>query len=83
MCLNAQGGLDQYLYSFWGGIAKEAYDIVRKTPSIGLSDTWKDSVKDMRNNFEGLNYGFLNADSSCREWLQNLDYKNNQWRKNR
>ena len=80
MCLNGQGGLDQYLYSFGGGIAKEAYDIARKTPKIGFTNAWNDSVKDMRNNFEGLNYGFLNSDSSCREWLQNLDYKNNKWR---
>lgn len=80
MCLNGQGGVDQYLYSLGGGIAKEAYDIARKTPKIGFTNAWNDSVKDMRNNFEGLNYGFLNSDSSCREWLQNLDYKNNKWR---
>lgn len=80
MCLNGQGGVDQYLYSLGGGIAKEAYDIARKTQKIGFTNAWNDSVKDMRNNFEGLNYGFLNSDSSCREWLQNLDYKNNKWR---
>ncbi len=42
-----------------------------------------DSKKDMQNNKEGLNYGLNNLDKSCREWLEDLDYKNNKWKNRR
>ena len=32
---------------------------------------------------EGLNYGLNNLDKSCREWLEDLDYKNNKWKNRR
>ena len=62
---------------------KEAKDIYDK--SIKNDRPWKetlqDSWKDMRNNWEGLNWGLNNPDENCRIWLNDLDYQTNRWRK--
>ena len=65
------------------GVLKEAKDIYDK--SIKNDRPWKetlqDSWKDMRNNWEGLNWGLNNPDENCRIWLNDLDYQTNRWRK--
>lgn len=81
MCLNAQRGLDSAAYSFIGGVLKEIYDIARKTPKKGIKEALKDSKKDMKNNIEGIIYGLTNPDKSCRIWLEDLDYGENEWKK--
>ncbi len=81
MCLNSQNGFEQSVYSFGAGVFKELKDIVAKIPQKGVEEAWNDSVKDMKNNIEGIKYGFSNPQSSCRKWLNNLDYENNKWRK--
>lgn len=81
MCLNAQKGLDGAVYSLGWGILKELKDIVQKTPKKGIKNAFKDSIKDMKNNIEGLEYGLTNPDLSCRVWLNDLDYGTNTWKK--
>ncbi len=46
-----------------------------------LNEAWADSKKDMANNLEGIQYGLNNPNGNCRKWLNNLDYRKNQWRK--
>ena len=81
MCKNGQGGIDTYLTGLGWGVAKEILDLGKKIPQNGFNASWNDSMKDMKNNFEGLNYGFNNPNASCEGWLENLDYKNNIWKK--
>ena len=56
----------------------DEYGVVIK--SIKGNTPWavslSDSYKDMKNNFEGLNYGLNNPDKDCRVWLEDLDYEN-------
>lgn len=82
MCLNGQRGLPAYAGSLLLGGLKEDYDLVKK---IGfdrkpVAETWDDSVKDMENNIEALNWGLQNPDGSCIMWLKDFDYSNNKWR---
>jgi len=82
MCINGQGGPDQYIYGAFLGGLKEGYDIVRKIwKGQPVIETLQDSYKDMDNNIEALNYGLLHPNDNCRNWLKDFDYKNNRWRK--
>ena len=64
------------------GILKEGKDLIDKSyyGNMPLDEALSDTLKDMKNNFEGLSYGLNNPDRDCREWLKDLDYKRNQWR---
>ena len=91
MCENAKKGPADFALTMLEGIVKEGYDVVKKSPKIWGSDqtlsqkkqaTYKmidDSIKDMKNNWEGAVYGLTNQNKSCREWLKDLDIKNNVW----
>lgn len=46
---------------------------------LSFGEAWDDSVKDMTNNIEGIQYGLNNPQKSCRQWLNDLDYRNNRW----
>ena len=82
MCINGQGGPDQYIYGAFLGGLKEGYDIVRKIwKGHPVIETLQDSYKDMDNTIEALNYGLLHPNDNCRNWLKDFDYKNNRWRK--
>lgn len=81
MCENAQNGPFDALVSLGGGIAKEAYDLKKKIPQQGFIKPIQDSIKDMSNNIEGLQYGLTHPFNDCRKWLNNLDIKNNIWKK--
>ena len=81
MCENAQNGPLDAVISFGGGIIKEAYDLHKKIPQQGIVSPVKDSIKDMSNNIEGLQYGLTHPFNNCRTWLNNLDYENNKWKK--
>lgn len=89
MCQNAQDGIDKYLYTQGMGLLNEAKDLIEKTEFSRLNekevrdkfiDDLKDSYKDLKNNFEGANWGLLNPKKSCNIWLKDLDYKKNIWR---
>ena len=79
MCLNAQKGAESAAYSATLGLLKEAKDIVQKIPKKGIKEALKDSVKDLKNNAEGLYYGLTNPEQSCRIWLKDLNYGENKW----
>ena len=81
MCLNAQKGLDSAVYSLGWGVLKEIKDIVQKAPKKGINSAWNDTIKDMKNNMEGLQYGLTHPHDSCRTWLKDLDYGVNKWKK--
>ena len=89
MCLNGQKGLDSALYSFGAGLLKEGYDLARKNHQDYKNNnlSWenfknhvKDSVKDIKNNYEGTYYGLTNPNESCKMWLNDLDVNTNEWR---
>jgi len=72
------------LGGFVGGILKEGYDFTKKNifKENKMKNIFNDSIKDMNNNIEGLNFGLNNSKKSCRDWLRNLDIKTNSWKKN-
>ena len=89
MCQNAQDGIDKYLYTQGMGLLNEAKDLIEKTEFSRLNEKEVrekfikdliDSGKDIKNNFEGANWGLLNPNKSCIMWLKDLDYKNNVWK---
>ena len=63
-----------------GNIGKNL-GLCKNTQTSSLNEAWADSKKDMANNLEGIQYGLNTHNGSCRKWLSNLDYRNNQWRK--
>lgn len=81
MCESAKNGYVSAGTSLVSGAIKEVIDCARKTGKIGLKKAVSDSIKDMKNNIEGLSYGLKGDGKSCREWLGDLNYKTNEWRK--
>lgn len=65
------------------GILKEGKDLIDKSyyGNVPFKEALLDSLKDMKNNFEGLNYGINNPNGDCRKWLTDLDYEKNEWRR--
>ena len=61
------------------------FDDTRKKSIIG-NKPWKETLydfwKDINNDYEGLNYGLTHPNADCRIWLKDLDYENNEWKKN-
>ena len=65
------------------GWLKEGNDIRKKwiQNNHPLGETLQDSLKDMNNNYEGLNWGLRHPDEDCRTWLKDLDFRKNEWKK--
>lgn len=55
--------------------------LCRGKQPLSFNEAWGDSAKDMRNNLEGIQYGLSNPQKNCRQWLNDLDYRNNKWRR--
>ena len=53
---------------------------IKKTQQ-GIVSPVKDSIKDMSNNIEGLQYGLTHPFNNCKTWLDNLDFEKNEWKK--
>lgn len=63
------------------GLLKEVDDVRLKSikGDMPWAESLSDSWKDIKNNYQALNYGLTHPDENCRIWLNNLDYKNNKW----
>ena len=60
------------------GAAKEAYDFTTKVfRGENVAETYRDCVKDMKNNLTGLKWGRKNPDKNAEEWLAQLDLDSN------
>lgn len=90
MYTNAQDGIDKAAYSLMWGAAKEAKDLFSKTLGnkefyYSPIETGKkailDSIKDTKNNLEGIRFGLQNPNLDGGTWLNDLDYKTNTWKK--
>lgn len=83
MCLNAQEGADRAAYSLGLGLAKEAlWDYPLKTlRGTPQKEILEDSLKDMKNNYEGIIWGLQNPEKSCKIWLKDLDINTNEWKR--
>lgn len=76
-------GKDIYCKAFdhkIGNIGNKVGLCNRSNP-LSFGEAWDDSAKDMANNIEGIQYGLNNPQKSCRQWLNDLDYRNNRWRR--
>ncbi|MBQ7632800.1 MAG: hypothetical protein IJS88_01635 [Alphaproteobacteria bacterium] len=64
------------------GVGKEMFDITHKIiRGDSVKATLKDSLKDMRNNMEGLKWGYTHRDQDPHEWLAELDLETNTFKK--
>lgn len=87
MCENAQKGYIDAMVSLLLATGKEFVDFKDKDKSISESgslsayDAGRDSVKDMRNNLEGMFLGLQNPEIDCKILLRDLDWKSNTWKK--
>ncbi|PWM91097.1 MAG: hypothetical protein DBX42_09195 [Azospirillum sp.] len=66
-CLAGKGGKLEATGGWTTGLLKEAYDLTKKSASSetrkrygGIGNIFKDSVKDIVNNWKGLQYGLEN-----------------------
>lgn len=66
-CLAGKGGKLETTAGWTGGLIKEAFDITKKSTSAdarkrygGIGNIFKDSAKDITNNWKGLHYGLEN-----------------------
>ena len=64
-CLAGKGGKLEATGGWTAGLLKEAYDLTKKSVSSetrkrygGIGNIFKDSAKDIVNNWKGLHYGF-------------------------
>ena len=89
MCENAQNGRFDAAVSRAAGLVNEMKDIYCKTSGKCGQSTkpflvnLKESMKDLRNNDEGINLGLQNPEISCKILLQDLDWETNTWKKPR
>lgn len=89
MCENAQKGDFQAAISRIAGFAKEGKDLFCKTYGLcgerrrSYTENLRDSLKDLRNNEEGINLGLQNPEKDCKILLQDLDWETNTWKKPR
>lgn len=87
MCENAQKGYIDAMVSLLLATGKEVVDFKDKDKSISESgslsayDAGRDSVKDMRNNLEGMFLGLQNPEIDCKILLKDLDWESNTWKK--
>ena len=64
------------------GYSKEVYDVWKKTrQGKPLAKTLLDSIKDLKNNYEALDWGLTHPQENSRIWLKDLDINSNTWRK--
>lgn len=66
-CLAGKGGKLEAIGGWTAGLGKEAFDLAKKTSSSdarkrygGIGNIFKDSAKDITNNWKGLQYGLEN-----------------------
>ena len=77
------------------GVLKEADDLRKKLHWSSLKSVKgythdflpnaindiRDSIKDIKNNADGIRLGLQNPDIDCRILLKDFDYRSNQWKK--
>ena len=77
-----QRGATAVATGFVIGVGKEVFDITHKIiRGDNVKETLKDSLKDMRNNIEGLKWGYTHPDEDPHEWLAELDLETNTFKK--
>ena len=64
------------------GVGKEVFDVSRKVlRGDNVKETLKDSMKDIKNNMEGLKWGYEHPNQDPHEWLAELDLDTNTFKK--